>query len=92
MIMFFSSLAKPKLIYTIMAIVFFSWPKVYKIALFKIMDYMGKNKVKYTLLIKGNWYDVLKKLLPNILPVMSTFSYYSAIKLLCMRHHCLSLV
>jgi len=73
MIMFFSSFAKPKLIYTVMAIVFFSWPKVYKIALFKIMDYMEKNKVKYTLLIKGNWYDVLKKLLPNLLPIMSTF-------------------
>ncbi|MFA5523224.1 MAG: ABC transporter permease [Tissierellales bacterium] len=73
MIMFFSSLARPKLIYTIMAIVFFSWPKVYKIALFKIMNYMEKNKVKYTLLIKGNWVDVLKKLLPDILPVMSTF-------------------
>jgi len=73
MIMFFSSLARPKLIYTIMAIVFFSWPKVYKIALFKIMNYMEKNKVKYTLLIKGNWFDVLKKLLPDILPLMSTF-------------------
>ncbi|SCG81707.1 Oligopeptide transport system permease protein appC [Proteiniborus sp. DW1] len=73
MIMFFSSLARPKLIYTIMAIVFFSWPKVYKIALFKIMNYMEKSKVKYTLLIKGNWFDVLKKLLPDILPVMSTF-------------------
>lgn len=73
MIMFFSSLARPKLIYTIMAIVFFSWPKVYKIALFKIMNYMERSKVKYTLLIKGNWLDVLKKLLPDILPVMSTF-------------------
>lgn len=73
MIMFFSSLARPKLIYTIMAIVFFSWPKVYKIALFKIMNYMEMSKVKYTLLIKGNWFDVLRKLLPDILPVMSTF-------------------
>ncbi len=73
MIMFFSSLARPKIIYTIMAIVFFSWPKVYKIALFKVMNYMEKSKLKYTLLIKGNWLDVLKKLLPDILPVMSTF-------------------
>lgn len=73
MIMFFSSLARPKLIYTIIAIIFFSWPKVYKIALFKIMNYMERSKVKYTLLIKGNWFDVLKKLLPDILPVMSTF-------------------
>ncbi|WIV12339.1 ABC transporter permease [Proteiniborus sp. MB09-C3] len=73
MIMFFSSLARPKLVYTIMAIVFFSWPKVYKIALFKIMNYMEKSKVKYTLLIKGNWFDVLKKLFPDILPVVSTF-------------------
>lgn len=73
MIMFFSSLARPKLIYTIMAIVFFSWSKVYKIALFKIMNYMEKSKVKYTLLIRGNWLDVLRKLFPDILPVVSTF-------------------
>lgn len=72
MIMFFSSLARPKLIYTILAIIFFSWPRVYKISLFKILDYMGKHKVKYTLLIKGNWLDVLRKLLPDLLPLMST--------------------
>lgn len=73
-IMFFAIFAKPDTINTIYAIVFFSWAKVYKIVRSKLLGYMNKNKVKYTLLMKGNISDLFKKLYHDMYPVIiSTF-------------------
>lgn len=71
-IMFFAVFAKPNIQNTIMAIVFFSWSKVYKIVRSKLLNYMEKSKVKYTLLIKGNIFDVYKKLRYDLYPVIIT--------------------
>lgn len=71
-IMFFAVFVKPNIRNTIIAIVFFSWSKVYKIVRSKLLGYMNKNKVTYTMLIKGNIFDVYKKLRYDIYPVIVT--------------------
>jgi len=71
-IMFFAIFASPNMINTILAIVFFSWSKVFKMVRSKLLGYMDKNKVKYTLLIKGNIFDIFKKLYYDIYPVVIT--------------------
>ncbi|MBP1926265.1 peptide/nickel transport system permease protein [Sedimentibacter acidaminivorans] len=71
-IMFFAIFASPTMINTILAIVFFSWTKVFKMARSKLMGYMDKNKVKYTFLIKGNIFDIFKKLYYDLYPVVIT--------------------
>lgn len=71
-IMFFAIFASPNIVNTILSIVFFSWPKVFKIVRSKLMGYMDKNKVKYTLLIKGNVFDIFKKLYYDTYPVVIT--------------------
>lgn len=71
-IMFFAIFASPNIINTILAIVFFSWSKVFKMVRSKLMGYMDKNKVKYTLLIKGNILDIFKKLYYDMYPVVIT--------------------
>ena len=72
-IMFVSVLASPTMLNTIFAIVFFSWARVYKIIRGKLIDCMGRSKVQYTLLMKGNIIDVARKLLPDIMPSVSVF-------------------
>lgn len=64
--------AKPTMSNTILAIVFFSWSKVFKMVRAKLLAYMDKNKVKYTLLLKGSVFDVLRKLRYDIYPVIIT--------------------
>lgn len=71
-IMFFAVFSKPNMTNTILSIVFFSWSKVYKISRSKLMGYMEKNKVKYTLLMKGNVVDLFKKLYFDLYPVAIT--------------------
>lgn len=71
-IMFFAIFSKPSTLNTVMAIAFFSWSKAYKIIRSKLMGNMEKNKVKYTLLIKGNMVDLLKKLYHDMYPVIIT--------------------
>jgi peptide/nickel transport system permease protein len=71
-VMFFAIFASPTMINTILAIVFFSWTKVFKMVRSKLMGYMDKNKVKYTFLIKGNIFDIFKKLYYDIYPVVIT--------------------
>ncbi|WMJ78740.1 MULTISPECIES: ABC transporter permease [unclassified Sedimentibacter] len=71
-IMFFAVFSKPDMLNTILSIVFFSWSKVYKIVRSKLMGYMEKNKVKYTMLIKGNVVDLFKKLYFDLYPVAVT--------------------
>lgn len=71
-IMFFAVFSRPDMINTILSIVFFSWSKVYKIVRSKIMGCMEKNKVKYTMLMKGNIVDLFKKLYFDLYPVAVT--------------------
>jgi len=71
-IMFFAIFASPNMINTILAIVFFSWSKVFKMIRSKLSGYMDKNKVKYTLLVKGNIFDIFKKLYYDLYPVVIT--------------------
>ncbi len=71
-IMFFAIFASPTMINTILAIIFFSWSKVFKMGRPKLMGYMDKNKVKYTFLIKGNIFDIFKKLYYDMYPVVIT--------------------
>lgn len=72
-IMFVAVLASPTMSNTILAIVFFSWARVYKIIRGKLADCMGRSKVQYTLLMKGNITDVVRKLLPDVMPSVSVF-------------------
>lgn len=72
-IMFVSVLASPTMLNTILAIVFFSWARVYKIIRGKLADCMGRSKVQYTLLMKGNITDVIRKVFPDIMPSVSVF-------------------
>lgn len=71
-IMFFAVFSKPNMINTIFSIVFFSWSKVYKIVRAKLMEYIQKNKVQYTIIMKGTLIDILKKLYNDIYPVVIT--------------------
>lgn len=71
-IMFFAIFASPNMMNTILAIVFFSWSKVFKMVHSKLLGYMDKNKVNYTLLIKGNIFDIFKKLYYDVYPVVIT--------------------
>lgn len=61
-ILFFAAFAKPSLLNTLYAIIFFSWGKVFRILRAKILAVKEKSKVKYTLLMKGNVIDISKKL------------------------------
>ena len=72
-IMFVAVFAAPTTANTIAVIVLFSWPRVFKITRGKLRDCMGKSKVQYTLMMKGNVFDVIRKLLPDISPVVQSF-------------------
>lgn len=72
-IMFVAVFAAPTMKNTVLAIVFFSWARVFKIIRGKLMDCMGRSKVQYTLLLKGNALDVARKLLPDTLPSLVSF-------------------
>lgn len=71
-IMFVAVFAKPTMSSTIIAIIFFSWSKVYKIVRAKLLAYMDKSKVRYTLLIKGSIIDVYSKLRYDLYPIIIT--------------------
>lgn len=71
-ILFFATFAKPSLENTLYAIVFFSWGRVFRIVRSKLISVIGKNKVKYTLLLKGNVFDIFKKLWYDIKPILAT--------------------
>lgn len=71
-ILFFAVFSKPKVINTIIAITFFSWSKVCRIVRSKAMVAMEREKVKYTILLKGNLIDIIEKVWPEIRPTVST--------------------
>ena len=72
-IMFVAVFAAPTLTNTILAIVFFSWTRVYKIVRAKLLDCMQKNRVVYTLSLKGSFLDVARVLAPDVLPLWGSF-------------------
>lgn len=72
-IMFVAVFAAPTLANTILAIIFFSWTRVYKIVRAKLLDCMKKNRVMYTLSLKGNFLDVARVLAPDVLPLWGSF-------------------
>ena len=71
-ILFVAIFAAPTMANTVLAIVFFSWPRVFRIAHAKILACMGKNKVQYTLLLGGNVLDVARKVGRDLYPVFGT--------------------
>lgn len=72
-IMFVAVFAAPTLGNTILVIVSFSWPRVFKILRGRIKDCMSGSRVQYTLMMKGSVCDVARKLLPDILPAVRSF-------------------
>ncbi|MCI7795665.1 MAG: ABC transporter permease [Lachnospiraceae bacterium] len=72
-IMFVAVFARPTMLNTVLVIVLFSWPRVFKITRSKLSDCMNSSKVRYTMMMKGNVLDVIRKLLPDILPVIQSF-------------------
>jgi len=71
-ILFFAIFSNPRVENTIIAITFFSWSKVCRIIRSKAIVAIEKDKVKYTILLKGNFIDIIKKIWPEIRPVVST--------------------
>ena len=72
-IMFVAVFAEPTMLNTVLVIVFFSWPRVYKIIRGKLVDSMNSSKVQYTIMMRGNVFDVVRKLLPDVLPAVTSF-------------------
>jgi peptide/nickel transport system permease protein len=71
-IMFISIHIEPSILGTILIITLFSWVKGYKIIKSKIEILLKKEKVKYTLLLKGSIFDLLRKIYPDLKPVIFT--------------------
>lgn len=72
MLLFLSVYLEPTIKNTIISISFFSWSKVTRIIRAKAITVMDKEKIKYTLLLKGNLLDIFKKLWPELYPSIST--------------------
>jgi len=72
MILFVAAFASPSQLNTILAIIFFSWPRVFKIMRSKILNYTKKGKIRYTLLMGGSMTDVIRKLWGDVYPVFGT--------------------
>ncbi|MGF7056402.1 ABC transporter permease [Brassicibacter mesophilus] len=71
-LLFFATYSRPTLLNTVIAISFTSWTKVTKIIRPKAKLAIEKEKIKYTLLLKGRLTDVFKKLWKEIYPSVST--------------------
>lgn len=72
-VMFAAVFAEPTMMNTELAIVLFSWPRVYKMIRGKLKDCMSSSKVQYTMMMKGSVTDVLRKLMPDIMPAVQTY-------------------
>lgn len=72
-IMFVAVFAEPTLLNTVLTIVCFSWPRVYKIIRGKLEDAMQSSKVQYTVMMRGNVIDVVRKLFPDVFPAIISF-------------------
>ena len=72
-IMFVAVFAAPTTGNTVLVIVLFSWPRVFKIIRGRIKDCISGSRVQYTLMMKGSVLDVARKLLPDVLPSLQAF-------------------
>ena len=72
-IMFVAVFAEPTMLNTVLVIVCFSWPRVYKIIRGKLEDCMQSSKVQYTIMMRGNVIDVIRKLFPDVFPAIVSF-------------------
>lgn len=71
-ILVFSVYSKPSVYNTILAISLFSWSKVTRILLIRCKVSLEKEKLQYTMLIKGSFIDILRKLWYEISPAVGT--------------------
>lgn len=71
-ILFVAAFAAPTRTNTILSMIFFSWPRVFRIAEARLSACFSSNKVVYTMLLGGNLWDVLRKLWRDMYPVVGT--------------------
>ena len=72
LILFVAAFAAPTCTNTILSMIFFSWPRVFRIARSRLSACFSSNKVAYTMLIGGNMWDVIRKLWHDGYPVIGT--------------------
>jgi len=71
-ILFFAAFSKPRVENTIFAIVLFSWSKVARIIRTRAAVALDRDKIKYTMLLKGSLKDIFCKLWIDIRPALIT--------------------
>lgn len=79
-LMFFAALSKPAVYNTVFAIAFFAWSKVTRIIRAKAKTAIEKEKIQYTLLMKGNLKDVLVKMWGELYPAVATMFIFQCSK------------
>lgn len=79
-LLFFATLSKPRVYNTIFAIAFFSWSKAARIIRAKSITVIEKEKIQYTLLLKGNIRDVLVKMWRELYPAVATMFIFQCSK------------
>ena len=72
LILFVAAFAAPTCTNTILSMIVFSWPRVFRIARARLSACFSSNKVVYTMLIGGNMWDVIRKLWHDGYPVIGT--------------------
>lgn len=65
--------APPRIFTTVLAIVFFTWPRIYRVMRVKLQACSRQPKLLYTLGLKGNSLDCCRVLWPDIWPLSSSF-------------------
>jgi len=79
-LMFFAALSKPAVYNTVFAIAFFAWSKVTRIIRAKGITAIEKEKIQYTLLMKGNLKDLLVKMWRELYPAVATMFIFQCSK------------
>lgn len=79
-LLFFASFAKPAVYNTVLAITFFSWSKVTRIIRARAVPAIAKDKIQYTLLLKGNLGDILVKLWRELYPTVASMFVFQCSK------------
>ncbi|NLI11632.1 MAG: ABC transporter permease, partial [Peptococcaceae bacterium] len=79
-LLFFAVLAKPGVYNTILAIALFSWSKVARIIRAKSITAIEKEKIQYTLLLKGSIWHVLIKMWRELYPAVATMFIFQCSK------------
>lgn len=71
-LLFITAIAKPTVYNSILAIAFFSWSKITRIIRAKALTVIELEKVQYTLLLKGNIFDITLKMWRELYPAVAT--------------------